>query len=175
MTTTETEVHLVSLLRFQTPTEGALAAARLEEEGIAAQLGSDATATWLSYMGPEIAAAELFVREEDAERAREILSAVHHELDDIADEDDDEVPEAASPLSRAFFAAVLSWFIFPPVLNFYSAYLIVRHRLWETDDGWRYYAARRSTSGALSWAGGCGVRFFISRIEFHSGPWHAKS
>jgi hypothetical protein len=160
--------NLISLGRFRTPTEGSIALARLEAEGIEAQLGSDSTATWLNYVGADLIGAELFVRQGDLRRAREVLAEVlephatpiagdDDEEDedwsgeDWADDDDDdssdewneedEASPTITPLSRAFRAAVIGCIILPPLLNFYSFWLIFKHRLWETQDGWRYYAS----------------------------------
>ncbi len=159
--------NLISLGRFRTPTEGSIAAACLEAAGIEAQLGSESTATWLNYMGADLIGAELFVRQGDLRRAREVLAEALREHggdvtaddredgdededwsgEDWADNEDDEwseedeAPRTVSPLSRAFRAAVIGCIILPPLLNFYSFWLIFKHRLWETHDGWRYYAS----------------------------------
>jgi hypothetical protein len=145
MPTFDANEKLISLGRFNSLVEANLALACLEDEGITAQLGSDSTANWLNYMGPTITGPEIWVREEDAERAREILEEVRqqHQTDeddsDDDEEEDDDTPEVTPPMVRAFRAAVIGVILLPPMLNFYSAWLIVRHRLWQTDDDARFY------------------------------------
>jgi hypothetical protein len=147
MPTFEPHEKLVLLGRFNSLVEANLALACLEDEGIAAQLGSDSTANWLNYMGPTITGPELWVREEDADRAHEILEEVRqqHQTDaDTAEEDDEEgedEPTVTTPMIRAFRAAVIGVILLPPLLNFYSAWLIASHRLWQTDDDTRFYGA----------------------------------
>lgn len=141
--------NLISLGRFNSLVEANLAVACLEDEGIAAQLGSDSTANWLNYMGPTITGPELWVREEDADRAWNILEEVrqqHQRGADTPDEDDventDEEDDAVivtPPMVRAFRASIIGCLLLPPFVNCYSCWLIVRHRLWNTDDNWRYY------------------------------------
>jgi hypothetical protein len=165
--------NLISLGRFSTPVEGAIALAHLKGAGIEGHL-SDTAATWLNHVGPDLIGTELLVRQGDVRRAREVLGDVIGGADayratdddeddedywaadwsgeDWADDDDDADEEwseeaerrVTPPLSRAFRAAVIGAFLvllLPPVLNLYSCWLIGRHRLWETADGWRYYAA----------------------------------
>jgi hypothetical protein len=141
MPTFEPHEKLVSLGRFNSLIEANLALACLEGEGIVAQLGSDSTANWLNYMGPTITGPEIWVREEDADRSREILEEVRqqHQTDADDGEEEDDVPTATPPMVRSFRAAVIGVILLPPLLNFYSAWLIVRHRLWQTDDDARFY------------------------------------
>jgi hypothetical protein len=151
MSTFQPHEKLISLGRFNSLVEANLALACLEDEGITAQLGSDSTANWLNYMGPTITGPELWVREEDADRAREILEEVRQqhqssadaEDDDDKEEDDenDDAPTTTPPKVRSFRAAVIGVILLPPLLNFYSAWLIAHHRLWQSDDDARFYGA----------------------------------
>jgi hypothetical protein len=131
--------NLITLARFSTPAEGAIARAQLQAEGIEAEL-SDAAATWLNHIGPDLIGTELLVRQGDVRRAREVLADVlgHHrapsssDAQDDEDEDDEDwsgedwadddedydepwSEEAESPVtppvSRAFRAAVIGAFL----------------------------------------------------------------
>jgi len=150
--------NLVTLARFNSPTEAELARVRLANEGIESSVDGGATGTWLNHMGADLIGATLSVRQGDLREAREVLSDVLNASDDSstnaemededdydadwsgedwADDDDDdeeeysEEPAGTPPLSRAFRAAIIGMALFPPLLNIYSMKVIFDHRLWE--------------------------------------------
>jgi hypothetical protein len=157
--------NLVTLTRFRTPTEAALALARLEVEGIEASLDGDAAATSLGgIVGTDLVGSSLLVRQGDLRRARDLLADVLYEEDqqdeaadgyvpdnydaddwsgeDWSDDEDDpyeeysEEPAETPPLTRAWRAAVIGGVLLPILaLNVYSLWLIYRHRLWEPRPG----------------------------------------
>lgn len=65
---------LVMLARFGSPAEARIALALLQEAGIQATLEGEAAGNNLNYLGTALGGVKLLVREEDADRAAEVLS-----------------------------------------------------------------------------------------------------
>lgn len=167
--------NLVSLAVFGSSTEAALAQSRLANEGIEATIDGTETATMLNHLGADLVGARVSVRQADLHRAREVLANLRdhgrqdsHDSDlddydadpddydaddwsgeDWSDDDDElysEEPAATPPMKRAFRAAVIGAFLFPPLLTIYSIAIIIQHRLWEPQPGqtsvdWRFFAS----------------------------------
>jgi hypothetical protein len=140
---------LATLAEFRSPLEAALAQARLAAEGIETTLDGAATANWLNHVGPDLIGASLSVRQGDLDHAREVLSNIRAEASTADDEEEEPIEDEfvpTPPMARAFRAAVIGAFLFPPLLSIYSLAIIVKHRLWEPQPGetsvnWRLPAA----------------------------------
>ena len=163
--------NLVTLARFASPTEASLAHSRLELEGIETFLDREASSTALSHIGADLVGSQLLVRQADLTRARDVLDHLRGNVEEDSDADDPddydaddwsgedwgddeddyeepytEEPEPTPPMTRAFRAAVIGTFLFPPLLSIYSIAIIVRPRLWEAPPGetsadWRFFAS----------------------------------
>ena len=160
--------NLVSLAVFGSSTEAALAQSRLANEGIQATIDGTEAATMLNHLGPDLVGARVSVRQADLRRAREVLEGLQdrsqqhaHDADsddygaddwtgeDWSGDDDEpysEEPATTPPMKRAFRAAVIGSFLFPPLLTIYSIAIIIQHRLWEPQPGqtsvdWRFFAS----------------------------------
>jgi Putative prokaryotic signal transducing protein len=138
---------LTTVATFSTPVEAELARNRLEEQGIPA-IVMDAETVGLFQMGGAFGSVKLQVPESDARRARRILavraSRAEREEDYSADEhiqdhgrvrvrhsparadDEEEVAESESDATaaRAWRSAVIGLLLLPPLLHFYSAWLL---------------------------------------------------
>ncbi len=166
-----TNDNLVTVAQFQSSTEAAIARARLEEEGIEARLGEEATGSWFGYLGGTIAGVKIIVHEYDAPLARHLLGILPDHLagstedgtDDPEDGDEDWVgedwadtdedydepySEDDDPLSpeqlviRAWRTSVVGAIFFPPLLTCYSVWLILHHQLWNQPNlNWRFYGS----------------------------------
>jgi hypothetical protein len=145
---------LVVLASYASGVEAGFAQQLLEEAGIAARLGSDATATWLSHYGTALGGVKLLVRRADMADAVAVLQDRDPTTDGFEwpevhddEEDDEETASDSEPhpaLVRAFRAAVVGCCLAPLGVSLYSLYLIVRHRLFLPDRGgndWRFYVA----------------------------------
>jgi hypothetical protein len=165
-----TDKKLVCIGSFGDNISANVARSVLDSEGIAACLGAEETNTMLSYMGPALGGIKLYVFEDQKAKALALLEAHNeHDFDDdhehaveddnddaATGEDDDEEDENAaedSPdqeardghIRRAWMAAILGLLLFPPLLNFYSFYLLLKHQLLVDDPryahNWRVNAA----------------------------------
>ena len=136
--------QLIKLATFASANEAAVARNALEAAGIPASLDGDATATWLWHFGTALGGVKLFVRSSDADRAHDILS--HPGVDAISElpedtyppddgleqeekEDEDEGEPTSPHITRAWRAAVIGILFFPPLLNLYSMWVLLRHGL----------------------------------------------
>ena len=131
--------RLTTIASFENPAEAHLARARLENEGIAAVVTGEATASWLWYYGTAIGGAQLQVFEEDAPQAREVLGKIHQVprqpapvADDGAEQDaeseaeDPEQQALEATVRRAWRAAVLG-IVLGPVAVAFTVYSMVEH------------------------------------------------
>ena len=135
--------ELIDIARFASANEAAVARNALEAAGIPAFLDGDTTATWLWYIGSALGGVKLFVRSSDVDRARAIL--LHDDADDTSEECpedacspdddlgepgvDDDDPISSLPITRAWRAAIIGILLLPPLLNLYSMWVLLRHRL----------------------------------------------
>lgn len=156
------ELNLRVVGKFPSAPEAELARSILQSEGITSRVQQGELVTTLSYWGTALGDVRLAVAERDAPRALAILRelrdrAAQAELDaddeswddDLPlygeggyaeDEEADELPPSlpAHPeLIRAYRAAIIGLLVLPPVLNFYSLWIIVRNRLWR-EENWRF-------------------------------------
>jgi hypothetical protein len=139
--------ELIELARFPTSEEAALARGHLDAEGIRTELSGEAVAGWLWHLGSAVGGVRLLISATDAERAHEILGEVHalDENEDCgdrsakADDDEGELPE---DLVRAWRASLIGFFLLPPLLNLYSAWLLISNRFFiDRCRNWRVAAA----------------------------------
>ena len=140
---------LTTVAVFSTPIEAELARNRLEEQGIPA-IVADAETVGLFQLGGAFGGVKVQVAESDARRARRVLavrvaSAEQEEDEDYeADEriqdrsrvrirhspakaegEDEEVEtESDATAARAWRSAVIGLLVLPPLLHFYSAWLL---------------------------------------------------
>ncbi len=127
---------------YSTPTEAGLAIQILAEAGIRAKADQEAASTWLWHASVAIGGIHVLVLQSDLLEAREVL------LDKI--EVDEVQPEQQADESedneygdikynkfrrRAIRAAVIGLILLPPLVNLYSFYLIIKHRLWTEGNG----------------------------------------
>ncbi len=163
--------ELFEIAHSLSPTEAALVRNRLESEGIPARLNGEATGNALWHMGPGIAGVSVMVSHDDADRAQQILAATesiqdeahddfgdaHFTGDDESDEgiyyddeadeeeDHDDLPSEISPeIIRAWRAAVIGAFFFPPLLTLYSMWVLFhleKEPGGEGEQNWRLTAA----------------------------------
>lgn len=122
--------NLVELARFPTSAEASVVRALLECEGIRAELGDEAAASWLWHLGSAIGGVRLLVKREDVERAVDIIGARKrideaHEVDfGDASEDDhphDDRSDLPEDLVRAWRASLIGLVLLPPLLNLAAA------------------------------------------------------
>lgn len=128
--------NLVELARFPTSAEAAIVRAQLECDGIRAELGDEAAASWLWHLGTAIGGVRLLVRREDAEHALDIMgtpNAIDESLDiDFGDDTEDDHPHddrsgLPEDLIRAWRASLIGLVLLPPLLNLYSTWLLLRN------------------------------------------------
>jgi hypothetical protein len=154
------ELNLRVVGKFPSSAEAELARSILRVEGITSRVQQGELVTTLSYMGTALGDVRLAVAERDAPRALAILRelrdrAAQAELEDddldddlpvygeggYAGDDDDEDERVAPPLNpelvRAYRAAIIGLLVLPPVINFYSLWIIARNRLWR-EENWRF-------------------------------------
>ena len=147
---------LIEVARFQSAADAALARNTLESADIAARLDGEAMAGWFWHFGSSIGGVRVLVSDEDAERASAVLSADVAIDDEVAIDFGDESPddtaedsETPPELTRAFRASILGMFLLPPLLNLYSTYLIIRHRLLRPPLHWKLVTALLANSGVF--------------------------
>ena len=131
---------LVTVATFSNPAQAELAQQRLEQAGIPAHLkGAAATGAFVG-LGGSFSTIKLQVREEDLERARELLaspppharpalSEAPAGTEDQADDDSEPEPDPDSTealAARAWRAAIFGMILCPPTLHVYSLWLIAR-------------------------------------------------
>lgn len=138
--------------------EAGFAVHLLDEAGIKAKTAQEAAATCLSHVGSAIGGVHVLVLATDYEAAREALTSdnssegeVQHltadenGADGIHNQTEEESSLGDYPkLDKALRAAIFGIVIIPPLLNIYSAYLIVKYRLWKLENGGftiRFYVA----------------------------------
>ncbi len=157
------ELNLRVVGKFPSSAEAELARSILRAEGITSRVQQGELVTTLSFWGTALGDVRLAVAERDAPRALTILRelrdrAAQAELDaddetwdddlplygegGYAEDEEEEEGLSTSPhvhpeLIRAYRAAIIGLFILPPVLNFYSLWIIVRNRLWR-EENWRF-------------------------------------
>ncbi|MCI0462441.1 MAG: DUF2007 domain-containing protein [Gemmataceae bacterium] len=144
------DVNLTTVATFNTPHEAELAKNLLEQEGITAYL-ADAEAVGMNWMmGVGLGGVKVQVAEADAPRAGAILRVRRRRRAtqddygvkdrvrsserlrprvDPAEEDeehDEPEPEANADATRAWRAAVIGLLVLPPLLHFYSAFLLFK-------------------------------------------------
>jgi hypothetical protein len=157
------ELNLRIVGKFPSSPEAELARSILQSQGIPSRVQQGELVTTLSYLGTALGDVRLAVAERDAPRALAILRelrdrAAQAELEDddwddelpvygeggYADDDDDEEERVAPPLNpelvRAYRAAIIGLLVLPPVINFYSLWIIARNRLWR-EENWRFPVA----------------------------------
>jgi hypothetical protein len=129
---------LVTIATFSDQFQAELARQRLDEAGIPASLNGEATAGAFAGLGRSFSTIKLEVREEDLDRARDLLGEPPSPMQPDAPgvpagpEDREEVEPEPDPdstealLARAWKAAVLGMFLCPPCLHVYSLWLIAR-------------------------------------------------
>ena len=140
---------LIEIARFDSAAEAAVARNRLDDAGIRASLDGEAMASWFWYFGSAIGGVKLLVNRQDAERASSILSSAPEPGDfdsidfgdDSPEDADDQTNDVSPELMRAFRASIIGLFLFPPLLNIYSTYLLFRHRLFQSFWNWRVKTA----------------------------------
>ena len=122
---------------FATEAEAALARGALDVEGIPARLGDAATAGWFWHWGPALRGVLVLVKQEDAKRAWDVLASR------LASTGAGR--ESLSDGELAWRASVIGVGLFPPLLNLYSMWILVRHiiKLSEEDRelDWQGFAA----------------------------------
>jgi len=152
--------NLITLAKFHSLAEAAIARGRLEEEGIETRLGEEAVNSWFGHLGGTIAGVKLIVHEYDAPLARHLLGILPEHLDRSADdsseeddededwvgedwadtdedydepysEEDDDPFSPKQLLTRAWRVSVIGLLLFPMLLACYSLWLLFRHKLWE--------------------------------------------
>ncbi|MBI1916039.1 MAG: DUF2007 domain-containing protein [Planctomycetes bacterium] len=130
--------NLVTVETFSDQFQAELARQRLEQAGIPTYLNGEATTGAFVGLGRSFSTIKLEVREEDLERARELLakpppgmppdvpgvSTGPEDQDEVEPEPDPDSTEALT--ARAWRAAVLGMLLFPPCLHVYSLWLIAR-------------------------------------------------
>jgi hypothetical protein len=168
-----TDKKLVCIATFPDSVSANVARSVLDSEGVAACLDAEATNTMMPYLGPALGGIKLLVFQDQQAKALALLEAhnahdfdedVHaheHDPEDVYDDDDHDAEDGHdeegaaedSPdqeardghIRRAWMAAVLGLLLFPPLLNFYSFYLLLRHQLLVDDPryarNWRVNAA----------------------------------
>ena len=105
---------------------------RLARADIAACLDGEAMALWGWIYGGAIGGVRLLVRQQDVDRARDVLSRPASHVFDAVDENAD-VDEPANgagippDLLRAWWAAVFGLMFCPPVFTICSLVLLLRH------------------------------------------------
>jgi hypothetical protein len=143
---------VTTVATFSTPVEAELARNRLEEKGIAASVADAETAGMLFALGGALGGVKVQVAESDAARARAVLASREgrsalSDNDDYgleervkagrrarlrhspvkADEEDEDEPvesDADAIAARAWRSAVIGLLMLPPLLHFYSAWLL---------------------------------------------------
>jgi hypothetical protein len=136
--------NMVEIARYPSAIEAAAARNRLDDADISACLDGEAMATWFWYLGSAIGGVRLLVDARHADRASAILSTPSDPADfdtvDFQDEspdDDDASDELPPQLIHAFRAAVIGIYFLTPLLNIYSMFLIIRHKLFGPPLNWR--------------------------------------
>lgn len=142
---------LTTVATFQTPVEAELARNRLEEKGIAAVVVDAETVGMLFHMGGALGGVKVQVAESDAAHARAVLAARpgrtalsadddygsedriqeraqarlrHHTAEDDEEESEEIETESDATAGRAWRSAVIGLLMLPPLLHFYSAWLL---------------------------------------------------
>jgi hypothetical protein len=120
---------------YNSPIEAQMAKSRLESEGMRADLVDEHTVSIGTHLALAVGGVKVRVLEDDAERARELLTSVgEFEMPDFDDEEDDEdeslaltteTESAKSLAARALTTSVVGVIFFPP-LNLYSLFLAWR-------------------------------------------------
>jgi hypothetical protein len=127
--------NLVVVATYPTTAEAGLAREFLESEGIACRMTDEMVVQWVWYLSNAIGGVKVLVAEEDAEKALALLAetgGLAPDLDEAAtgdvDAEDDQVdPYPGDPMAtRAWRAAVVGLFACPPLLHFYSAWVLMR-------------------------------------------------
>ncbi|WP_425396661.1 hypothetical protein [Aeoliella sp.] len=123
--------NYITIATYGTGLEAQLASTQLEASGISTCVLNSEIVDTAWFLGGAIGGAQLQVREDDADVARELIEQMRSagtDLDDVAEEDDiaDEIsaPESATDalVNRALRAAAIGLLFLP--LQFYSLYLI---------------------------------------------------
>ena len=139
---------LVELARYPSSMEASLARSHLEAEGIRAELDGEGAANWLSFIGSAIGGVRILVNDNDVHRASEILKSIgsvetapdtdfgdDSEGDEGTNSERSDLPE---DLTRAWRASLIGIILFPPLLNIYSAWLLIRnHYFVDHGHSWR--------------------------------------
>ena len=135
---------LVEIARFSTSVEARIAQNYLEEQGIKSRLHGEAFAGWFWHYGGDIAGIRLIVKSTDADHAKQILSSDwNFAIEELETGDESpreinekEINELQNLSVRTLNASIIGIFLLPPLLNIYSMYLIIRHRLFRLP-GWK--------------------------------------
>jgi hypothetical protein len=132
--TLDDDVRAVVVAAYNSPIEAEMAKGRLEVEGINSDLLDVHTASIGTHLTLAIGGVKVRVREDDAERAHEVLNQLGDFTLPDGDEDEpeeealartDEPLEPDALVARALASAMIGVVFFPP-LNLYSLWLIVR-------------------------------------------------
>jgi hypothetical protein len=138
---------VMTVATFSTPVEAELARNRLAEKGIAAFVVDAETAGMLFALGGALGGVKVQVAESEAARARTVLAAragrasmsdgddyglegrrarPRHSPATVAEEEEEEplVSDADATAARAWRSAVIGLLMLPPLLHFYSAWLL---------------------------------------------------
>ena len=141
---------LTTVAAFNTPVEAELARNRLEEKGIAAVVVDAETVGMLFHLGGALGGVKVQVAESDAVRARAVLASregraalsdeddygleervkagsrvrIRHSPAKADDEEEAVESEADATAARAWRSAVIGLLMLPPLLHFYSAWLL---------------------------------------------------
>jgi Putative prokaryotic signal transducing protein len=127
---------LVELAQFPSSAEAAIVRGRLDAEGIRSELDGEAMASWFWYFGSAVGGVRLLVSEDDVDRAAELLGTdasideTHHiDFGDESDHDDSESKGSQIPecLTRVWRASLIGFLLFPPLLNLYSTWILIRN------------------------------------------------
>ena len=142
--------RLVQLASFSTSTEAAVVRGLLDVEGIATEFDGEAVASWFWYLGSATGGVKLLVREDDLNRAQQILAHIEpgtlRQDEESGDEEETESSrhedELPPELARAWRASMIGFAFLPVFLHIYSICLLIRHRrLIGPRPNWRVKAA----------------------------------
>ena len=137
---------LTTIATFSDPVEAELVAARLEDEGIAAVVSGDLMSSTFSGLGYMAGGIDVLVPAAELDRARTVLSNFAKEIEArknpsptaitaVPPVPEMEADEPSAPdlpvnsnerrIERAFRAAILGYFLCPPILHIYSLVVLL--------------------------------------------------